>query len=309
MEQENKVQFPGYRELFKEIKNQLSERSGITLKRSLLIGWPALIIVGIISYINVYGKKIDYSSFILIFTVFVPLALIYTVLLNNIFATEKLIWINSSHFNKNISNDDSWKIARKLFWPSLMMRLQLFFRYYFLPLFIYLFLCFLLFYKAGNEILGGMSFLYFFGFFLIIGPVILWFYFTYINIKLRYIWFIFIDNYGKEPFFYHDLFKEMYELNEINKAEAFRKSLAVDIGADFLQNLIGMSYGLSLKAALGQFGKRGQVFGDVASAYSSDVVAQKASLSKLAANYVLYCYSKEQLYKKPLVENEKIYSI
>jgi hypothetical protein len=305
MIQKEKAQFPSYRELFKQIKNQLYERGGMTAKRSLLIGWPALIIVGIFSFIKNYDKNTDYVFYVM---PLIPLALIYMTAMMNIFSTERLIWIDSYKNKKEQDEKDSFKIAKKLFWPSFFMRLQLFFRYYFLPLFLYFFICYLLFKFSLSGQLGEMGFLYFLGFFIVAGPIILWFYFKFINIKLRYIWFIFLDNYGKNKS-YHDLFKEMHELNEINKSEAFRKSLAVDIGADFLQNLTSAAAGFSLKKIFGSFGKGGKVFGDITSAYASDVAAQMANLSKLAANYVLYCYSVEQAYKVSQTSNENIYSL
>lgn len=66
------------------------------------------------------------------------------------------------------------------------------------------------------------------------------------KIKLRYAWFLFIDNYGKEQFSYRELFIEMNELNKINKSDAFKKSLVTTLGTDFVKDFLQTSINFTL---------------------------------------------------------------
>ena len=105
-----------------------------------------------------------------------------------------------------------------------------------------------------------------------------------------------------------EVFDEMAKLNSINRSDAFRKSLAVAFGSGVLQDAAQLATG-SVFSQIGRLGKGAKVAGDVASAYSSELIGQTASLVKLAANYVLYQYSREQLYGKSQAVNEHLYAL
>ena len=99
------------------------------------------------------------------------------------------------------------------------------------------------------------------------------------------------------------------ELNEINKTESFKKSLFISLGADLAQNATQLIAGFTFRNSFSLLGKNGKVIGDVAGAYTNNLTNEMSDLAKKATNYVLYRFSREQLYKKAQLVNENIYSL
>jgi len=283
---------PTYKDLFQNINSQLSQRAGLLAKRVLLVGWPALIFIVLDSIFKFNNQ----TSFSILFFI-----LIYAVILGHIFSTEKIIWIDSYFDGKNLQPKESFLIAKKLFWPTTSLRFLLFFRYFLFPFILYVSLWPIFLLNQDITFCGMMVY-----FWPLLGLGILALYWLYIDIKLRYIWFIFLDNYGKSDFSYKNLFKQMNELNQVNKLDSFKKSLAVNLGADFVENLIQFPL---FKRISSIFRKSEGGTNNVVSTYSSGFIGEMSRLAKIVANYVLYRYSREQLYKEPQIINENIYSL
>lgn len=299
---------PNYHDLYENIKKHLSRRSGMLAGRVLLITWPGLIYIALISILSHFDVPEKFAAGMLVaMIIFAPFAFLYIFVLTHIFSIEKVIWIDSYHDGVEVGPKKSMLIAKRLFWPTFLFRLFIFVRYY-VPLFgIYVFLVIYSLYLPYNYdnlqynpfywVIGAIG----------VGPLLLYLYYYYLKVKLRYIWFIFLDLYGSPEFSYKNIFQEMKRLNDIGKADAFKKSLVVNLGADVAQNILQFSLGTILQGTVGSMGKSGRVVADVATAYSNELAAQASSLARQAANYVLYLYSRQQLYGEASVRNKHLY--
>src|SRR5690349_1099067 len=124
----NQPNSPQYAPILEEIGKHLKERKSLLLKRSLQIMWPLFILF---AYGTVLNNFYDLKSIAdnheqgLFAPIFIPLwiiwglSLIYILVMRSIFFVEKLIWIDSHFDGKNLEPRSSWKIAKKLFWPSI----------------------------------------------------------------------------------------------------------------------------------------------------------------------------------------------
>jgi hypothetical protein len=239
-------------------------------------------------------------------------------ILNHLFSIEKNIWVDSFFDNKNLEPQASLRIAKKLFWPGFKLRLQIFIRYYLIPCTLVLIPFIYFFYlvsqllpkdifSPNNFNMGSADWMFLLGSFVLI-PLILWIYFYYLNIKLRYIWFIFLDNFGKSDFSFQKLKSEMDKLNSISKSELFKKSLIMNIGVDTTKGLINFSMWSALRSLNG-IGKGGEVAGSVIGAYGSELTNQLASYSKIIGNYILYRFACSVLYQRVQEVNENLYRL
>lgn len=303
---------PSYSALYESIKNHLNRYSSALAKRVLLIVWPGLLYITVYSFLNEF--EISEESFLFrimlyIGIFFLPFALVYIFALTHLFSFEKVLWIDSYHDKARLGLKGSFRVAKKLFWASFVFRLYLFFRYYFFPLAAFLFLAIVAIIIPGeNENYRYNPFLWIAGA-IFLGPIILYIYFYYLKIKLRYVWFLYLDLYGNQGFFYRNIFSEMRLLNAVGKSEIFQKSLVVSLGADVVQSVVGFSLGAMFHGMMGGSGRAGRVIAGTVSAYANEVTAQASSLAKLAANYILYLYSREQLYGESSIRNEKVYCL
>ena len=300
-------QGPSYSDLFHQIKKQIGERKNLLMRRVFFVAWPVFLYIFVFSVIKNFGISGDIADTIYtVMLVLLPFALIYFFVMTHIFSTEKVIWVDACGDGRQLEAAESLRIARKLFWVTLRLKIRLFFQYYFPPLAMYLFLFIMTIYLIAQKVylvnvwVGAFVFI-------VGGPVLIWLYYLYIEVKLRYVWFVFLDRYS-EGMHLGEVFDEMAKLNSINRSDAFRKSLAVAFGSGVLQDAAQLATG-SVFSQIGRLGKGAKVAGDVASAYSSELIGQTASLVKLAANYVLYQYSREQLYGKSQAVNEHLYAL
>lgn len=303
-----------YKELLREAGRQLNYRKKIIFSRIFLLAWPVMVMM-ILLFVwrELIQRKIlfENSPYLIPSLIFLGVWLVFTLfyyaIFSSIFAIEKRIWIVSYFDQKNLESKDSWRIAKRLLWPAIGIVGQIIIRFYLLPFVIYLFALVVFMYYFGVisniPISPVLSIIIISG-----GLLALIIYFYFLKIKLRFIWFIFLDSYGKERFSYKMIFKEMKKMNEISENEIFKKTLLVNIGADSLEAITEMMI-RELQKGFSVFGKPGQLFGALFRSYSEVGTKQVISLGQIAAIYVLYRYAKLMLYNQPQEINENIYKL
>ncbi len=307
------AQLPTYREIMGQMLEQLNQRKGTLFLRVLLILAPALVGMGLLMLLGSISKVADNSftnsaAVWVIMILGILLLMIspwWMLVIGHIFKIERIIWIDAFFDKITLSGSQSWRMARKLFWPSAGLDIIIFIRYYLL---IYI------------AILGGIS-----GYFallvkhsltfqvlpfllsLAIIGVTLWLYGMYVRIKLRYIWFLFIDFQGTDRFSYGFLFSELKRLNKVYGNEAFKKlavtSFGTDVAGEAVNALIGeASRGL---AASGDAGKAAGFFVDTIAGESVGIAKDYA---KMTAFYMYYQIARSVLYNQAQAVNSPLYS-
>ncbi len=308
-----------YTEIFAEISRQISSRKKALIQRALLVTWPIIlsIIIGF-TYKQITGVEISVfiSSSLMnqvtVGTIFF-LIIFYMVIMSSILKIEKMIWIDSFFDRKNLTTKESFTISKKLFWPFLKLNIVLFFRYYLIIIL-----------ATPVAIIGGIYFivlisgdgpLVFFGVYSsIIIAILAWFYFM--RIKLRYIRFVFLDNYKGTSLNISDTIDTTKKLNQIFKSESFKKALFTQLGVGTAQAVTNMVINTmtSLVAAGGSMlggvgGESVRAVAGIANVYTKEYARQIADLSRVVGMYVIYREALKQLSGNEQIENEYVYNL
>ncbi len=301
--------FESFNEIANSAKLHLKKRESLLAKRVFKMSWPLLLSVGFL-FIALKFQDIPYLVDIsgILFVISLPAALAYYLIILIILSVEKVIWVDSYYDKKNLNQEDSWNIAKKLFWKTSLFKFYLFVRFYSLPLFIYLFgVFYALYLPIGLDI--KYSPWYFILYFIVAGPIILYVYFYYLKIKLRYAWMLFLDHVGSAGFSYRDLFKQLEELNKAGLEKTGRKSLFIYVVSDLAFNFFQLIVG-SFSQTLGRrFGRGGEVAGFFIGGYANELGAHTASLMRISTNYIFYRHARKDLYDEEQRINEYIYSL
>lgn len=304
-----------YKEMLAEAANQMQQRAGLLSKRVFLVIWPLLILIGILSVASLLSYEaiekyiemipffwgVGFLGFLFLF------AICYGVIMGMIFHTEKIIWIDSYFDGRNLTPEQSWRIAKRLFVSTLKLSMVVILRYC-LPALLLLGVGILLlmplsgYIKTGSEAAifwGGISIA---SLFLI--PVA---YLYVISIKLRFMWFLFLDTYGT-GISWHDFFAELKKLNSVAKSDSVVKTIVADFGAGTVSGIASMLMG-GVQQGIGQLGPGAHIAGEIMGTYTSSVTNEMTSLGRSAAVYLLYCYAREQLHHTPQHINEALYKL
>ena len=313
---------PEYKQILTEIGVQLAYRKGILFERTLLKVWPVVVLL-LLGYADEYFKDFInqnslHTHFTILFVFCAIFVVFYTTIFGSIIEIEKRIWVDSYFDGKKLNGGQSWKIARRLFWPAFWMYFRIFVRYY-LPLVLILIGFLALYIIGGVSLVDKLHYLFsplqmawiqlillILPFLLLIG-IFLYSYF-YLRVRLRYVWFIFLDTYQKANFSYSVVFEELNKLNSVSKSDSYKKALILNLGTDSV-NLVaqvavgGISYGIS------QLGKAGEVVGSVVNVVGKEASHQATSFANIAAMYILYRFALEQMYGEDQEVNENIYKL
>jgi hypothetical protein len=320
---------PSYSEIIQEIGRQLQSRKKLLFFRFLQLLWPVFILpifVIIIVFGLFYFRESQflerYSGFVLpaiplFFSFWAFFALFYYGVVNWIFGIEKKIWIISYFDKKNLTQKQSWQIAKRLAIPSLKFMIKVFVRFYFLP-FIIFFLALLgigylfsplsginfpslylppIFLRLfGLDILELPLFLFMLTFILIVISFFVYCFFT--MLKLRFVWFLFLDFYKKGK-----TFDEILHMNKvllkIEKEESFKKALTMYLGAYTVE---GIAY-----AVFQQLGKLVRL-GKFVEAVGGEITRQISDFATIIAIFLLYNYTRH-FANNPRQINELIYEL
>lgn len=311
MELEKNSLPPSYTEIFTEIGRQLQVRKSALMKRILLITWPFLLLTVLLTLLedtdNLMGK-ISGSVDVLIISWFF-FSVCYAMIVRFIFKFEKLIWIDSFFDKINLLSSESWKIARKLFWQGFVFRLKLWFRYYAIPQIVALGGSIWLIIELFNLFSTGNNSPFVWGLLgtLVVLAVSFFAYRYYLKTKLRYAYFIFLDSFGGGASF-RSVILEMEKLNNISASDAFKKSLAINIGTESIDLAI-KSVIATISGAVRFEGKVGKAAGDMTRVYVGEAGRQVTEFANIAGQYLLYRFARKELYGTEQKVNNRLYEL
>ena len=299
---------PTYKELLEQVGTQIKARKNALLKRTLLITWPfmAIAVIGFLFNKFIDFRGLPYSYQILLMWVGVLIifsGLVYSIIFTFIFEIEKRIWIDSYFDQKNLSLSQSWKIAKKLFWPAAIFRLKIIFYYYLLPIVVLTVTTTLVIFGL-YDVIPNVDVVVIVALLTVLIAIAVYSY--YLKIKLRYLWFIFLDNYGRD-YSHTFLTSEMKKLNNISKTDTFKKSLLANLGTDSLSGLSRMAIGTISKGMSVFGGEAGKLVGGITGIYGKELARQAANFGNISAQYILYRFARKELYGEEQVVNDSIY--
>lgn len=310
---------PTYKQMLQEIGKQLNMRKSLLLKRTLFISWPGLLFIIMIWTWNKLGNagmidKIPEAGVAAIMiggAVYLLFAIIYMVIAGFMFEIEKQIWIDSHFDKKELAPKQSWKIAKKLFWPALRLRLRIIWKYQVLPgIALAIVLAGLGYwayrhgvsatYESNVWVLGAILLLVF-----LLAAVV---YSYYVRVKIRYAWFVFLDIYKGEPFDTRVVLSQMNALNTASKSASFKKALVTEIGTDSAEKIANLAVN-TIGWGMSHIPGVGEVLGGLTRAYGQELTRQATSLGKISALYLLYRYARKELFGSEQVNNEYVYQL
>ncbi len=312
---------PTYKEIIKEIGAQIIARKKLLLLRTGMIIWPVLLAI-VLGYgaNSFYGEEYIQQiifSFpnILYVLAYIIIAIIYMVIIGFIFEIEKRIWIDSFFDKKEISGKVSWGLAKKLLWPAIVFRFNIFFKYYFTPLIILLIIIVAVpILLITNNIDFDSNIILFSYLGTVIASIIAFIVYNYyLRIKLRFSWFVFLDMYKGGKLEINSIYEKMNLLNVTAKSEGFKKALILTIGVDSInaittQLVVIMTEGLkAVSMGIPGLGNAGRALGDLTQAYGQALVKQVTSYAEIVSIYILYRTAHQQTYGKEQEVNEFMY--
>jgi hypothetical protein len=309
---------PTYKEIIKEIGTQIGARKKLLILRTLMIMWPVLlaIIVGYVST-NIYGQ--DYIEQ-LVFSIpnifyimaYIIIAIVYMSIIGFVFEIEKRIWIDSFFDKREISGKASWGLAKKLLWPAIVFRFNLFLKYYLLPMMV-IFLIIISPISVYKNINQYADYVYAY-IILVAGSIIaMLIYNYYLRIKLRFSWFVFLDMYKGGKLDMSQIYDKMDHLNMTAKSEGFKKALILIVGVDSVkaittQLIVVMTEGIkALSSAIPGIGNTGKMLGDLTNAYTQSLIKQVTSYAEIVVIYILYRTAHKETYGQEQEVNEYMY--
>jgi hypothetical protein len=308
---------PTYTEIIKKMAQFLKDKKWSLFKRTLLIVWPFFIFFFYFPVFELLHKGEEVTSESPSFFMFIGgilllggFATLYAYLMRQVFFIEKVIWIDSFFDQKEISDAESFRIARKLFIPVIKMKVLLFLNYYLIG-FIFYFGVLAGIISAipyvGEGLLGETTAVALIAQ-LLLGPVLVWIYYYYLDIKLRYFWMIYLDRYGSDDFSYKNIKLEMFRLNEISKSASYKKIIIMNFG---IASVSAITKGIieSLTSFLEGLGSFGIAAGNSLDMFIEEYFNQAASMGKTFTKYVLYKHARAVLYDEEQIVNTSLYSI
>lgn len=307
---------PSYNKVLDEIVTQLRKRNKDIFKRALLVLWPYIILfIAIFVFIttNRRAGTEGYFQLLAVYLIFlgfwVLFSFVYSFVIGEIIYLERTIWVDSYFDMKNLDSKKSFFIAKKIFWTALGIKIKLIFQFYFLPIVLYIVAIGIGLYamSSDQEPIGSIA-TWSFWLVIFVGFVLNWLYFYYLDIKLRYFWFIFLDRYGSENFSYKKIIDETKKLGKANEGEIFKKTFLISLGADSL-NQLSKAITNRIIDQLAKLGSGAGITGKVLKIYSEEVFHQITSLSKITAKYVFYRHARMKMGHNKHEVNNNIYNI
>lgn len=338
---------PSYLNIIKEIGVQLNYRKKIIFRRVIsliflpLTIWLVVLVLFVLIVLNSSsvgeGGTTNNDTW---FFYFLALILLWTILLffynlvvvKTIFRVEKLIWLDSYFDKKNLQPEESWHIAKKLFLPTLKLALQLLLRFYLLPIVFYVISLYALYSGLPWESISEKLFpilspillqgvvnpdpgmikgiLFVLMPFLLGIPFAVWA--LYLKTKLRYVWFLFLDMYGRPNFSYRIYFEELEKLNKIGGSEIFRKALLINFSADSIPIIITLITNVLQKNAV-DVTKLTAVPSSwpsvISSAVAGEIMNEAMIFGRMVAICILYRFARITLYGETQEINEYLYTL
>jgi hypothetical protein len=304
-----------YQDILQEIGRQLAERKGLLARRTFLIIWPILMLVFVVPIMAIMGEENITLWQVLIIIGFIIFAICYQCVMGAIFAIEKRIWLDSYFDNRTLTPKQSWRIALKLFKPAMQLVLRTAFAYYFLPFFfaittIYITLMAL----QSNNYLTNLYDP--FSKFIIVEAgsiIILLPYVIYMQTRLRFLWFVFLDHAGQPNYSSSLVLQKTSEIHHISKKETFSKALVTILTAStagMITDLATTQIAQGLAMASGVSGSiTGKVGSNLISVFGKSYARQIVSFGAIASIYILYMQARRIVGGEKQSVNEALYEL
>lgn len=305
-----------FTETAKQIFARLNDRKYLLLQRALLAIWPALVTLAV-AYLfwgNALanedgGGEIIWASIQArhyegwIVGALVVISMIYGALANAVLSIERVIWVDSYFDGKNLAPKESLRIARRLFPSAVRVWIWSWFKYWF-PVLAFLVL-------AGVAIAAAA--------FAGVDPLILvcagvaafaafalWSF--YVGVKLRNLWFLFLDHHDGSHVETRTLADELDRLNATMKTKEFAKYVLSVAGVDTLAGLTRLIASLATQVSGASKFLDRTVVGQGVKMYAQTVAAQAQAFARVIAAYVFYRAARAHLGLGQAV-NERVYAL
>lgn len=293
-----------YRDILGNIGNHIKLRQKLIGKRAAIISGPLIVSLPFL----VYGKELGLSenSANLYYATFFVLSFVslwWSIILGQIFKIERVIWVDSFFDKVPLDDRQSWKLAKKLFWPSVLIGIITFMRYQLLPLLAYPLA--IVGYLWIWQNIGGSWIV-----FAIIGVggfIGLWVYFYLLKLRLRYINFLLVDTYDTTDFSYGGLYREAKTLNKTTKGKDFQRLFTTTLGTDVVGDLTNFTIGTVTGVITRNMGAGGKIVGSIASQYTAEIVDINKKLAQTVTFYLYYRVARQTLGKTPQTSNSALY--
>lgn len=301
-----------YGDIIKTISEQISSRKGILISRSLIVAMPLVIAFILLTsgedILPNGSSEFTIQLYYAVTAILVVVGALWTVVMSRIFRVERAIWIDSYFDGVDLTNKQSWKIARRLFWPNVILSLNVFLRYYlWIPI-----LWIVITIGIGGLISAGIiefSVGLYIGIIVAI-PVSIVLYSFYVKMRLRYLIFTFLDLYGSPEFSYSTVFKRSVAINKVTKGDAFRKTLVTMFGSEALEFLATSAVSTSIRLSTSQMGGAGKVAGEAAGFAASEIAATLRSYAQDVTYYIYYQAGRSALYGvDQRIVNQQVYRL
>lgn len=334
---------PSYLNIIKEIGWQLNYRKGTLFRRViLLIFLPItiwLVVLLLFIWIGVKSSSVGeggitnldtgFFSFLTLILLWAILLFFYNlVVVKTIFRIEKLIWLDSYFDKRNLKSEESWRIAKKLLLPTVRLGLQLFWRFYLFPIVLYFIFLYAIYFglpwesiseklftilspillrevvAPSPELIKGVLFVL--TPFLLGIPFAIWA--LYLKTKLRYVWFLFLDMYGKQDFSHKTYFEELEKLNGACESGTFKKALLINFVADSIPTIIALMTN-TLQKNVVDVTKLTAAPTIISGAVAGETINQAVLFGRMVAIYILYKFARTALYGETQEINEYVYNV
>lgn len=304
-----------FTETAKQIFARLNERKYLLLQRALLAVWPALVTLAVAyafwgaNVSNENGGEAIWASIQArpiegwVVGALIVFSMVWGAVANAVLSIERVIWVDSYFDGKNLAPKESLRIARRLFPSAVRVWIWSWFRYWF-PQLVFLVL-------AGAAIAGAA--------FAGVEPVILLvagittlivlaFWSFFVGVKLRNLWFIFLDHHDGAHVETRVIADELDRLNATMKTKEFAKYVLSVAGVDTLAALTKMIAALAAQASGASKFLDRTVVGQGVKIYGQAVAAQAQAFARAIAAYVFYRAARAHLGSGQAV-NERVYAL
>lgn len=286
--------FPSYKETLKEVGKQMNERKGILVRRVVLLIWPVWILV-IVSYIMLWSSGVEtgvpnidtlsapWFSYLFYFIIlWLGFTLFWYFVMGFIFEIEQKVWVDSYFDGRNLDPKASWRVARRLFFPTVRMAFLTLIRFY-LPAIIFIVIGAIIPYYAytiGTHspelfVLSNAA-----------GLILAIVYCYTIHLRLRYLGFLFLDEFNPDTYSYTSILRKMRELNRIDTRDVIKRIFISDIATTSFEGMISVFTHIieSQIRKLGRLGQlAGSLFGVTTDAITMHVCTESGALYDLSS--------------------------
>jgi hypothetical protein len=310
-----------FTETAKQIFARLNERKYLLLQRALLAVWPGLLTIA--AAYAFWGSAVDNQENGLdlivasvsarpmegwIIGAMVLFSILYGVIASAVLSIERIIWVDSYFDGKNLSPQESLRVARRLLPSAVRFWVWSWFRFWLLPLAASIGAIALSVAVGAGAFGGGdEAILWAIGIgCATFGGVVIWSF--YLSIRLRNLWFLFLDHHDGDRVDTEKMVEEMDRINRETKTKEFLKYIGSVAGVDTVTGLTKLVLSLGAQASGASKFLDRTLAGQGVKMYGQALAAQAQSFARAIAAYVFYRAARARLGIGQAV-NEKVYAL